>query len=338
MPADLRQIEAVLRDHSAEHATDVLTEAGAEAVWKQTLDDGYVSVRATVDARSAEAAMDGLERLTGSDPATRVLLTDVLVALPRREETEEDDVEELEEPKFGPDRVSREELYANASRGGRITRVFLVLAVLSSVVASVGIIRDNTGVVIGAMVIAPLLGPSVALSLGATLGDGSLMRRAGLAAGAGFGTAILVSVLVGLIVDIDLTSNELTSRTDIGIAEVVLAFASGIAAALAFTTGASSALIGVMVAVALLPPTAALGMLTANGEWTLARGAGLLVLVNLAAVNLTAVGTFVVQGVRPARWWEASRARRSTRVAATAWSVLLALLVVAILLEERLAD
>jgi uncharacterized hydrophobic protein (TIGR00341 family) len=335
MPSELRQVEVILRSASAVMAGEVLTESGADAVWTQVLDDEYSSVRAAIPGRSTEGAMDRLATLTGTDARSRVLLTDILVALPRREEPEVEEAEKpVEEPKFGPDRVSREELYADASRGGRITAVYLVLAALSSVVASVGIIRDNTGVVIGAMVIAPLLGPSVALSLGATLGDGALMRRAALAAAAGFGVAIAVSVAVGLIVEIDLNSVELASRTDIGAAEVALALASGIAAALAFTTGASAALIGVMVAVALLPPTVVLGMLIANAEWTLARGAALLVLVNLTAVNLTAVGTFVAQGVRPARWWETAKARRSTRIAVVAWSVLLILLALAIWLER----
>lgn len=181
MLLELRQIEVILNADAAESAGEVLTEFGADAIWTQTLKDGYASVRAAVPARSAEGAMDKLETLAGSDPASRVLLTEILVALPRKEEPnneEEKEAAPVEEPKFGPDRVSREELYANATRGGRVTQIYMVLAALSSVVASVGIIRDNTGVVIGAMVIAPLLGPSVALSLGATLGDGALMRRA----------------------------------------------------------------------------------------------------------------------------------------------------------------
>lgn len=336
MPIDYKQIEIVVHGHSVDEATEILEDCGAKGVWKQTMDEDYTSVRATVHSRAVEKAMDSLEKLTGNDLATRVLLTDVLVALPRPEEPEDEKADKVDDPKFGPNRVTREELYADASRGGHVTRVFMILAALSAVVASVGIIRDNTGVVIGAMVIAPLLGPSVALSLGATLGDSGLMRRAVIASGAGFGVAIAVSMIVGLLVDLDLSSNELASRTDIGVPEIALAVASGIAAALAFTTGTSSALIGVMVAVALLPPTVAFGMLTVNAEWTLARGAGLLLLVNLAAVNLTAVGTFVLQGVRPARWWEASKAKRSVRVAVAAWSVLLVLLLVAIWLNDRI--
>lgn len=338
MPAELRQIEVILPQRTACQAAEVLTEFGADAVWTQSLKDDYASVRATVLARSAEGVMDRLSTLTAGDPGSRVFLTEILATLPRVEEEKpekEDEVEEeVEEAKFGPNRVTREELYSEAARGGHVTRVYVVLVALSSVVASVGIIRDNTGVVIGAMVIAPLLGPSVALSLGATLGDGALMKRAAIAAGTGFSVAICISLLVGFIFGIELSSNELVSRTDIGTAEVALALASGIAAALAFTTGASAALIGVMVAVALMPPTVAMGMLTANGEWTLARGAGLLLLINLAAVNLTAVGTFVAQGVRPARWWEAAKARRSMRIAVAVWSLLLILLVMVIVLQQ----
>ncbi|MDA1279885.1 MAG: TIGR00341 family protein [Chloroflexi bacterium] len=217
--------------------------------------------------------MDRLAAIMGDDPASRVFLTELLATLPRVE-TPEDDKETAveEEAKFGSNRVTREELYSEAAKGGRVTRIFIVFTVLSSIVASVGMIRDNAGVVIGAMVIAPLLGPSVALSLGATLGDSGLMKRAIVAAATGFGLALVISVAVGLLVDFDLSSTELISRTDIGVAEIALAFASGVAAALAFTTGASSALIGVMVAVALLPPTVALGLLTASGDWTLARG------------------------------------------------------------------
>lgn len=339
MTADLRQIEAVLQSEWVDKAREILEEAGAEAVWVHSLDDDHSSVRAAVPSRSSEAAMDELHNVLSDDPLCSILLTDILVALPRREEPDsEEDENEAEEPKFGPDRVGREELYQQAARGGRISPIYLIMAALSALVASVGVIRDNTAVVIGAMVIAPLLGPSVALSLGSTLGDTRLMKRAGIAAGAGFLISLGVSLLVGLVVDIDLASQELTSRTDIGLAEVILAIASGIAAALAFTTGASSAFIGVMVAVALLPPTVAFGMLVSSGEWTLARGAGLLVLVNLAAVNVTSVGTFIAQGVRPATWYEKERAKKSMMIAIVVWGFLLIVLGVAIWLNNRIVD
>ena len=70
----------------------------------------------------------------------------------------------------------------------------------------------------------------------------------------------------------DLASEELLARTDVGFDGVVLALASGAAAVLSLTSGVASALVGVMVAVALLPPTATLGMMLATGQTELAAG------------------------------------------------------------------
>jgi len=66
------------------------------------------------------------------------------------------------------------------------------------------------------------------------------------------------------------------SRTDVGLDSVALALASGAAAVLSLTTGVSSTLVGVMVAVALLPPTLAVGILLGDGRWELAAGAMLM--------------------------------------------------------------
>jgi uncharacterized membrane protein len=52
------------------------------------------------------------------------------------------------------------------------------MVVLSTIVAAVGLARDNAAIVIGAMVMAPLLGPNMALSLATTLGDTKLAFRA----------------------------------------------------------------------------------------------------------------------------------------------------------------
>ena len=87
-----------------------------------------------------------------------------------------------------------------------------------------------------------------------------------------------------------------------------------------------------MVAVALLPPTVVFGLTLGAGEGSLAYGAGMLLATNLICVNLAGVVTFVLQGVRPLTWWEADRAKRSTRVALAIWVTLLAALVVLIVL------
>jgi uncharacterized membrane protein len=121
----------------------------------------------------------------------------------------------------------------------------------------------------------------------------------------------------------------------VGLGDVAVGLAAGSAAALSLTTGLLSALIGVMVAVALLPPLVTLGMLLGAGRWQLALGALLLLLVNLICINLAGVVTFLARGIRPLTWWEEKKAKKATRMAISIWTILLLALVAVILLSQR---
>ena len=145
-----------------------------------------------------------------------------------------------------------------------------------------------------------------------------------------------MSFLIGLTGWVDLGSTELMSRTDVGLESVALALASGAAAALSMTSGLPSVLVGVMVAVALLPPTAALGMLLGGGYVSVAAGAGLLLAINIVSVNLAAKIVFMFKGVRPRTWLEQRKARQSTAANLIFWLVSLSILVGVILLRQSL--
>ena len=216
-----------------------------------------------------------------------------------------------------------------------IEAVYLAMTVLSTVVGAIGLRHNSVAIIIGAMVIAPLLGPNMALALGTALGDLTLLRRAILTAMAGIGTAMALSVIIGVLMRVDPALSEMASRTRVSIGDIVLALASGCAGALAFATGVATTLIGVMVAVALLPPLVTCGLLLGNGRPAMATGALSLFLMNLICVNLAGVATFLVQGIRPASWWEKDRAVKATRVAIGLWLALLAALIGLILLSQK---
>jgi uncharacterized hydrophobic protein (TIGR00341 family) len=133
-----------------------------------------------------------------------------------------------------------------------------------------------------------------------------------LTTGVGFALTLVFSMVLGLLIGIDPTTPELASRTQVGVWDLVLALAAGCAGALAFTSGAPTYLTGVMVAVALLPPTVASGMLLSAGEFRGAGSALLLALGNVTAVTLAAILTFLWRGMSPRNWWLADRARSST--------------------------
>jgi uncharacterized membrane protein len=116
---------------------------------------------------------------------------------------------------------------------------------------------------------------------------------------------------------------------------VALALASGAAAALSLTTGLSSALVGVMVAVALLPPAASTGLLAGAGDMAGAEGALLLLAVNVVSVNLAAQVVFLGRRIRPLTWFEKKVAARYSAIGLALWLVALALLIGLILWRRR---
>jgi len=328
----LRLIEMVLPENDGEQVRELLKEQTVLEHRQIRLPDGDILVRILLDAEQSEAVLDLLEAQYASAAGNRVVMLPVEATLPRPEPEPADTPGEAPPEEKPPGRIGREELYEDIRDAARCSRVYLTMAVLSTIVAIVGLRHDSVAIIIGAMVIAPLLGPNMALALGTTLGDLPLLRRAILTGLAGISTAMALSVLIGALVPVDPDLTEVASRTRVGFSDVVVALASGCAGALAFTTGVSTTMIGVMVAVALLPPLVTSGLLLGAGHPALAMGALSLSLLNLICVNLAGVITFLVQGIQPATWWEKDRAAKATRIAVALWTIMLAILIAMILL------
>jgi uncharacterized hydrophobic protein (TIGR00341 family) len=336
----LRLLEMVLKEKDGAGVRELLTDCKVLEHRQIQLADGEVLVRILLDAEQSETVMDLLEKRYSNSEGNRVVILPVEATLPRAQaEPESEPQPAASEPppteEKPPERIGREELYEDIKNGARLSRVYMSMVALSTLVAAIGLNHNSVAVIIGAMVIAPLLGPNVALSLGITLGDLSLLRQGLLTALTGIAAALVLSVIIGVLLDVDPTLSEMASRTRVGLGDIVVALASGSAGALAFTTGISATLIGVMVAVALLPPLVTSGLLLGGGHPALATGAFSLFLVNLICVNLAGVTTFVLQGIKPTSWWEKDRAVKATRIAIALSVVLLAVLVGMILLVHK---
>jgi len=337
----LRLVEIVLPDDTEKDVEDILSEFQVTQVWLERSPDKRIFMKLLIAAEKTEAVLDVFEKRYSKREGFRIVLLPVEAALPRAEEPEPEpspqeaqaSSEEAAKTKIG--RISREELYHDILDVTQFSKVYLVMVVLSSLVAAIGVLRDNVAIIIGAMVIAPLLGPNVALSLATTLGDEKLARTALKTTAVGILIALAISVCLGVVISFDTTIHEVTSRTEVGLGDIALALASGTAGALSFTTGLSTALIGVMVAVALLPPLIVFGLLVGAGEIDIAMGALLLFMTNIICVNLSGVATFLIQGVRPLSWWEAASAKKATRKAMLIWGLLLVVLILLILFSQK---
>ena len=335
----LRLIEVFLPRGYKSSLKDAIAELNVQDIWQETVEGDRDLMKILVTTEQTEAVLDFLEKRYSHMEGFRVILLPVEASLPRPLHQESTQTKSKGSPstknvisKFI--RVSREELYADIEKTVRLSWVFGAMVFFSSMVASLGILRNNVVFIIGAMVIAPLLGPNVALSFATTLGDVRLSRRAMRAIGFGVLTAVLSSMAIGMIFQVNPEIPELKSRTEVSMADIALALAAGSAAALSFTSDLFSALIGVMVAVALLPPLVTFGLLTGAGQYGLALGALYLFLINLICLNLAGVATFFVQGIRPLVWWEATKAKKATKMALIFWALFLIALIAVIFLSH----
>jgi uncharacterized hydrophobic protein (TIGR00341 family) len=282
-------------------------------------EDKMRPMRLLVADDKIQLVLDSLQKILGTQPSARVVVLPVEIALPKPSEEERKEEDSAVE--------AREALYEEVEKNARLDLNFAVLVVLSTIVAAIGLIESNVAVVIGAMVIAPLLGPNLAFGLGTALGDISLMRKSALTTSAGILLAVALSVVIGIFWPFDVSSPELAARTNVGLDSVALALASGAAAALSLTTGLSSVLVGVMVAVALLPPAVTLGIMLGLGHINPALGAGLLLAINVVCVNLAIKVVFFFKGIRPRTWWEKKKAKRAMAIYIAGWLVTLLILV-----------
>jgi uncharacterized hydrophobic protein (TIGR00341 family) len=307
-------------------------------IWYDKISEKQIMLKILATAEEIEHIMDLLNERFVNEPWFRLVLLSVAASLPRVEEPEKEETSggESEDSDKKKERISREELYAAIMDMVRLSRVYMGMVILSTVVAAVGLLTNNSVVIIGAMVIAPLLGPILALAMGTTLGDGGLVRSALKTNFVGLCLALGLSVLLGLFLEVNPVGEELSARTSIGLVDFVVALASGGAGTLAFTTGASTGLVGVMVAVALLPPLASLGLLLGSGYFLPALSAGLLLITNIICINLAGVVVFWAQGVRPTSWWEEDKAQKATKISIAVCTGLLIILALSIFLSKRI--
>jgi uncharacterized hydrophobic protein (TIGR00341 family) len=232
-------------------------------------------------------------------------------------------VERYEESEDGNgDRIAREELVARAEDLSPRTWTFVIMTAISAVVATAGLLLDSPAVVVGSMVIAPLIGPAMATSVGSVLDENELfVRGVRLQVLGGFLAVAAAAVFAGILKftgAIPLTAEEVFAIGEVrerlapDVLSLAVALGAGVAGALSLSSGVSAALVGVMIAAALVPPTAVVGIGLAWGRPETVLGAAVLVLVNFLSVNLAALAVLSYQGYRPFHWFRQDEATEST--------------------------
>jgi len=328
----LRFVEIFIPSGRETELFDLLAEFDPTTIVQKERSGQLLHTKLLVNIEHTEPLMDRLEARFAGTENFRIVIVSVEATIPHIEAKTESPGTSKKKIKFA--RISREELYHDILEASQLSWLFVIMVGLSSIVAVIGLVRNNTAAVIGAMVIAPLMGPNVALALASTLGDIQLAKNARRANLVGIGLPLLLAAVFGMFFGADHAGTEILSRTRIDHYDIILALAAGVAGTLSFTMGLSGAIIGVMVAVALLPPLVVCGILLGAGRWDLAGNAALLFGANLICVNLAGVVTFLIQGVRPLWWWDKEKAHKATRRAIITWVICLLVLILLVLVTH----
>ncbi|MEB3214909.1 MAG: TIGR00341 family protein [Nostocales cyanobacterium 94392] len=315
---NLRLIEVYLPQEKSQRLEELITEYASLGVWQKKLENNQLEFKILLSSGEVEPLVDCLVSQFTDVKDFRLLLLPVEASLPRLESSENS----VGLPS-APTRINREEIYTNVASSIHFSWTQISLLLLSSSIAAVGLVRGSEAVIIGAMVLAPLLKPNMALAVATILGDFTLAVQTIRVGVIGIVIPIIFSILIGLLSPVNPDLPEIAIRTKLTLADIVVALASGAAAAISLTAGEISSIVGVMVSVALLPPLVTWGMLMGSGEWLPAFGAMLLLIANIASLNLAAIATLLLQDLRPTGWWENIKAKKLTKIVTGVWVLLL---------------
>ena len=315
----MKYLEIVLNESSNEIIKKIAENVKAKDLRFYPVDkDGMQISRMIVTDYNLQKAIDSFSHIMGDQVTSKIIILPIEAYLPKNSEKEE-----KEEKKAN---ASKETIYNEIKQNSNINLNFIFLLIFSTIVATIGLINDNLAIIIGAMVIAPLLGPNIAFSFASSIGDGKLMYSSIKTVLFGFFIAIILPMVFALFFEQNLDAHELVSRTEVSYDSFILALASGAAASLSITAGLSSALVGVMVSAALLPPATVLGLMLGSGNSELAIGAAILLLINITSINLASKVIFLIKGVRPTFWDEKEKAKKATVVYILSWTTILIIL------------
>ncbi len=216
---------------------------------------------------------------------------------------------------------------------------YFTLLVLSTLIAAYGLIANSTATVIGAMIVAPLMGPILGLGLGMVRNDHRIFYKALWAELLGVLVVIATAAIVALTVggeNIDFTSSEIAGRTRPTLYDLAIGFAAGLAGAYCTVHPVLQASVaGVAIAVALVPPLAVTGITTVGAAlglipWSLAIGSFMLFLANFLTIEAASMLIFLLTGL--GHWKEVLKRRR------TVLFKLFLLLITGVFLWQQLAQ
>jgi uncharacterized hydrophobic protein (TIGR00271 family) len=195
-----------------------------------------------------------------------------------------------------------DKLFIEGPQTARRLVTFFTLLLLATVIATYGVLSNSTATVIGAMIVAPLMGPMMAIASAAVMGSLPPALHALALTVSGIIAVIIFSYLLACIVPdvtISFTNNgEITSRINPGLLALLTALGAGAAGAFIISRAEiADALGGVAIAISLVPPLCVVGISLRSGQLSAARGSFLLFMTNFLAILFAGGVVLVIIGL-----------------------------------------
>jgi uncharacterized hydrophobic protein (TIGR00271 family) len=207
-------------------------------------------------------------------------------------------------PGMPSDAVVWEEVESRTSEQTELSVSFVAFMVLAMQIAAVGIVLDQTILIVGAMVVGPEFGPLAAICVAIVNRQGQLAKRSLIALAIGFPPGIALVVLTTVVLKaVELFPADFTQEdhpftqfiSSPDLLSLFVAMVAGAAGVLSLTSAKSGALIGVLISVTTIPAAANIGVAAAYGDWSEAVGATLQLAINLAGIVAAGVFTLFLQ-------------------------------------------
>lgn len=171
---------------------------------------------------------------------------------------------------------------------------YYVLLALSGVISTFGLLANSSVTIIGAMIIAPLMGPITAIAFAMSMGNRRLLKRSSLTIATGVLMTVGIATLITWGVGLERLTPEIQSRVRPTLMDLGVALAAGAAGAFAKAHKLiSDALPGVAISVALVPPLSVIGVGIAMPDQQVLTGSTLLFATNLASIVLSGAIVFL---------------------------------------------
>ncbi|MEA1918117.1 MAG: TIGR00341 family protein, partial [Campylobacterota bacterium] len=189
------------------------------------------------------------------------------------------------------------DLFMSLKEESKLTSSYVIFIILSTLLASIGLLVNSAAVIIGAMILAPLMAPIVSFSMGLLRSQKALIYDSLKTILIGIVLALGASYLFSLAIPFTELTSQMQGRIHPSLLDLGVAILSGVAAAYAKSyKEIAQNLAGVAIAVALVPPLATSGIGLGRGDFLMFYQAFLLFFTNLVGISLAATVTFLFLG------------------------------------------